>query len=95
MPDLEGLEAVRPNRSPFSILTDELDGEKAISAIEALNRNGWLITSATPTADERVVEALKNVEYICGQWEEYQGASSLTIAVRVFLSALAAQEQGR
>lgn len=35
-------------------------------------------------------EAAEHAEYICGQWERNQGASSLTIAVRSLLSTLAA-----
>ena len=34
-------------------------------------------------------ELIDNLSYICGQWEKRQGASSLTIAARALLSALA------
>jgi hypothetical protein len=35
-------------RSPFAILADDLDGEKAISAIEALDRSGLTIAAKPP-----------------------------------------------
>lgn len=51
-------------QSPFGVLTEELDGEKAISAIEALNRAGWTITRTSTALSPSVpvpVEFLQEI----------------------------------